>query len=189
MGGRLALHFAVAQAEMVDRVILESASPGIADPHDRSVRQAADDELADRIERDGVAAFIEPWVAQPLFQSQSRLPEAKRARARALRLENSAAGLANSLRGMGTGAQAPLHGALRALRHPVLLVTGEYDSKFRGIAAGMQEALPDATMRIIPDTGHAPHWEAPGSCLQMVEPFLRGRVVPESVPCADRQPS
>lgn len=101
MGGRLALHFAVTHTGMVERVILESASPGIADPHDRSVRRAADDELAARIERDGVAAFIEPWMAQPLFQSQARLPEARRARARALRLANSAAGLADSLRGMG----------------------------------------------------------------------------------------
>ena len=93
---------------------------------------------------------------------------------------------------MGTGAQAPLHGALHSLRSPVLLLTGEHDSKFCGIAAGMQELLPDATMRIMrimPDIGHAPHWEAPESCIQLVEPFLRGLSVPEFVPYADRQHS
>ena len=109
MGGRVALHFAAAMPEKVAALILESASPGIADDEERATRVKSDEALADDIERYGVPAFVQRWERLPLFASQRQLPEQVRAMLRAQRLNNRAVGLANSLRGMGGGCPATPH--------------------------------------------------------------------------------
>src|SRR3954462_15652595 len=45
MGGRIALHTALALQGHVDRLVLVGASAGIADPKERAARQAADEAL------------------------------------------------------------------------------------------------------------------------------------------------
>ncbi len=161
MGGRVALHLAVHFLERVTRMVLESASPGLADPAERAARVRSDEALADRIERDGVVAFVDEWEAMPLFQTQRRLPAAMRSALREQRRRNSPRGLANSLRGMGAGAQASLWDELAGVQLPVLLLTGQDDAKFSAIAGRMAAALPAATRRVIPDAGHAVHLEQP----------------------------
>src|SRR3954470_10266641 len=71
MGGRIALHTALALGPRVERLVLVGASPGLADPAERAARRAADDALAGRIEAIGVEAFAEEWAAQPLFAGQA----------------------------------------------------------------------------------------------------------------------
>jgi 2-succinyl-6-hydroxy-2,4-cyclohexadiene-1-carboxylate synthase len=76
-------------------------------------------------------------------------------------LNNRARGLAQSLRGVGTGVQPSLHAQLPALHIPVLLIAGELDTKFMAIARSMAQALPRSQLRIIPGAGHAVHLERP----------------------------
>ncbi len=103
MGGRVALQLTSTASERVARLVLESASPGIADPAERHRRAEADDALAKALERDGLPAFVDRWAQQPLFASQQALPADVRARLRAQRLCQRPLGLANSLRGCGAG--------------------------------------------------------------------------------------
>ncbi len=175
MGGRTALSAAIARPDAFASVVLVGATAGIADPVARDERALADRALADRIERDGLEAFVDHWMALPLFASQKRLGEAALARARAERLRQRPRGLAQSLRGMGAGAQPPVFDGLGKLRRPVLLVVGEEDAKFRDIAASLVEALPDATTEIIPEAGHAAHLEQPAACGRRVAAFLETR--------------
>jgi 2-succinyl-6-hydroxy-2,4-cyclohexadiene-1-carboxylate synthase len=158
MGGRIALHAALALRDRVERLVLVGASPGIADPAEREVRRAADAALADRIEQIGVEAFAAEWGAQPLFAGQ---PPRVAAAANADRLRNTPAGLAAALRGLGTGVMAPLWDRLGELTVPVTLVVGERDEKFRTLAERMRERLPDARLAIIPGAGHAAQLERP----------------------------
>jgi 2-succinyl-6-hydroxy-2,4-cyclohexadiene-1-carboxylate synthase len=174
MGGRLALFFALRYPDRVRSLILESASPGLADAGERQARQAADDALADRIVDRGMAWFAEYWGSLPLFASQARLPEETCRRLRRQRLGNSPSGLAGSLRGMGTGVQPALWGELGALRHRSLLVVGELDAKFRAINAQMAAVLPGARLAVIPACGHVPHLEAPEAFGACVAGFLSG---------------
>ena len=111
LGGRLCLRLALDRPDLVPALVLIGASPGIGDPGGRAERREADEALARRVERDGVAAFLDGWLAGPLFAS---LPEA--AAGREERLANTAEGLAYALRRLGTGAQEPLWDRLGGLR-------------------------------------------------------------------------
>lgn len=179
MGGRIALGLACARPERVRAAVLVGASAGIADPVERAARRAADEALAAAIERDGVAAFVERWMAQPLFASQARLGPEALARARRERLANRAAGLAGSLRGVGTGAQPPLHEALARLATPFLFVAGAEDPKFCAIARELAGRAPRGRAVVVPGAGHAAHLESPATFLAEACAFLRALPDPE----------
>lgn len=174
LGGRVALHVAVAHPDRINALILESASPGLADLAERAARIASDEALAERVEREGAEAFVNYWESLPLFASQSRLPAEMCAALRAQRLCNNPRGLANSLRGLGTGAQASVWERLPELHMPTLLVTGELDSKFTNIARAMHDQLPNARFALVPDAGHTVHLEQPTTFDKLVLMFLRG---------------
>jgi pimeloyl-ACP methyl ester carboxylesterase len=111
-------------------------------------------------------------MALPLFASQRRLGAAALAAAREQRLANRAHGLANSLRGMGAGAQPPLQGRLGGLRMPVCLVAGEEDSRFRAVARDLAAEIPDARLEVVPSAGHAAHIENPVAFQRIARRFL-----------------
>jgi 2-succinyl-6-hydroxy-2,4-cyclohexadiene-1-carboxylate synthase len=173
MGGRTALHVAAAHPDRVRCLALLGASQGLATEAERDARAASDEALANRIERDGVEAFVDHWEAIPLFATLQRLDHDVRARIRAGRLANDAKGLANSLRGMGTGAQAPLFDAMAKLTVPILLLAGEQDQKFSEIGRAMAKAAPDAIFEAIPEAGHAAHIENPTATATSMIRFLR----------------
>ncbi|MBX3026354.1 2-succinyl-5-enolpyruvyl-6-hydroxy-3-cyclohexene-1-carboxylic-acid synthase [bacterium] len=172
LGGRLALAFAVEQPARVASLILEGASPGIADADERAARRAADAQLAERLERDGLPAFVDVWMAQPLFATQARLSPAARAAARAARLRQRPAGLAGALRGIGAGSQPSYWHRLHELAMPVLLLAGAHDARFQAIARAMRARIPQAVSRIVPDAGHTTHLENPAAFQRLVRDFL-----------------
>jgi 2-succinyl-6-hydroxy-2,4-cyclohexadiene-1-carboxylate synthase len=168
LGGRLCLRLALDRPELVRALVLVGASPGIADPAARAERRAADEAMAGRIEREGVAAFLDRWLAGPLFAT---LPA--EAAGRADRQANTAEGLAYALRRLGTGAQEPLWERLATLRPPTLLVAGALDGKFAAIAGQMAAAIgPHARVALVPGAGHAVHLERPAELAALVQEFL-----------------
>jgi 2-succinyl-6-hydroxy-2,4-cyclohexadiene-1-carboxylate synthase len=158
MGGRVALYVALALPELVERLVLIGASPGIADDGERAARRRVDKALADRIETIGIEAFAAEWDAQELFAGQD---ERVRAAAHADRLRNTPAGLAAALRGLGTGAMPPLWQRLSELAMPVTLIAGERDAKFRDIAERMAAAIPGCRIEVVVGAGHAVQLERP----------------------------
>jgi len=159
MGGRLALQFSVLFPECVKTLILESASPGLLLAEEREQRVEQDNKLADLIEKEGMKSFVEYWQSIPLFKTQEKLTEEKKASIYEQRLRNNKVGLANSLRGMGTGVQQSLWKELVNMRFPVLLLTGEYDEKFCKIAEKMSVMLQNCEWQTISEVGHAIHVE------------------------------
>ena len=172
MGGRLALYVAAALPEAVERLVLIGASPGLAEPAEREARRAADEALADRIEAEGVPAFVDYWESLPLFETQQRLPTGMRRAIRRGRLANDAQGLANSLRGMGTGAQPSLHDQLGDITAPSLLLSGSLDARFAAIAGEMAATMPNARAVRVPGAGHAAHIEKAAYCVRTITAFL-----------------
>jgi 2-succinyl-6-hydroxy-2,4-cyclohexadiene-1-carboxylate synthase len=172
MGGRLALGFALRHPYRVQKLILENATPGIANQQERDERRTADEELAQRIERDGIASFVTEWEHNPIFASQRSLPAEVVHQQHELRLRNRPIGLANSLRGMGQGAQPSFWGRLHEIQMPTLLIAGTCDPKFAAIATRMHALIPQSTLALIPDAGHAVHLERPRQFDDVVKQFL-----------------
>lgn len=172
MGGRLALYFAVHYPYLVQSLILESASPGLADDEAQQERIHSDEQLADTIEAEGMATFVERWEKLPLFATQQALPITMQHQLREQRLQNRPQGLANSLRGLGTGRQPSLWEQLTTLSIPMLLLAGELDQKFKVIAQQMATYLPRATVTLVPEAGHTIHLEQPTAFQEHVLNFL-----------------
>lgn len=168
MGARFLLHLALANPELVVRLVLIGGTAGIDDADERAARKRNDDALADRLEREGVEPFVDAWLAQPLFAG---LSEAMQFRAE--RRENTVEGLAESLRQAGTGAQDPLWSRLHDLDMPVLVVAGADDTKFRVEGARLVDSIgPNATLELIPAAGHAAHLEQPDAFLAVLRRWL-----------------
>jgi len=180
MGARVALSLAVARPERVASLTLIGVSPGLSDPGDRAARRRADCALADEIMSQGVENFVDQWMALPLFASQKRLGAEALAEARSQRLACHPLGLANSLRGMGTGAMPPLAAALVGLDLPVLLVVGQEDAKFSAIANDLLWRFPQAELLEIKEAGHAAHLEQPRAFEAGCQGFLGSVVKAES---------
>jgi len=172
MGGRCALYFAVHFPQRVHTLILESSSPGIEDDLERKARSRSDEALAAFIAEQGLEAFVKKWTNLDLFATQQQLPERIKNEVRFQRLQNRPQGLANSLRGMGTGIQPSLWGRLKQINTPSLLLVGKADAKFRQLGISMHEMMPNSTLQVIPDAGHTIHLERPVQFTNAVKNFL-----------------
>ena len=168
LGGRLCLRLALDRPDLVTALVLLGASPGLADPAERASRREADEALAAALEREGTAAFLERWLAGPLFAGLHPAPADL-----AARRANPPEGLAAALRLLGPGVQDPLWDRLGELHPPVLLVAGAEDAKFAGLARDMAERIGrSAEVALIPGAGHAAHLERPEEVAALVERFL-----------------
>ena len=167
MGGRLALHLAVRHPEVVRRLALVSASPGLRTETERADRRGLDEQRAQDIEAD-LPAFLDRWYRLPLFG----LPNALRQRLTADRLAHAvAAGLAASLRGMGTGRQPSHWDALAGISVPTLAVAGDRDAKFVALAREMA-AAPGVRAETVPGAAHLLPLERPAALASLLIAFL-----------------
>ncbi len=162
LGGRVALHFALRHPRRLAHLVVLSATPGIANDEERRARRERDDELADRIEVIGTDAFLDEWLAQPMFRSVPVDPVERAARS------HDARGLAESLRRAGTGTQSALLEPLRGLSTPTLILAGANDEKFVHEATRLGDAIARSTRCLVLDAGHAAHLEQPESVATLV---------------------
>lgn len=169
-GARVCLHLGLARPEVVDGLVLVGGTPGIADPDERAARLAEDEARAVRLETVGLDAFLDEWLALPLFaglRPEDACREARR--------ENTVQGLAASLRSCGTGSQAPLWWRLDELPMPVLCLAGDRDPRFAQIATHMAAAIgPTARAAEVRGAGHTAHLEQPDAFWSLLEPWLAG---------------
>ena len=168
MGGRVALTLACRRPELLRSLTLIGASAGLSTEAERADRRESDQELAESIERDGLETFVDKWMANPLFATQSRLGDAFLAASRAQRLLNSAEGLTKSLRAAGTGVMAPLHDDLKSCAVATVFVVGAEDPKFTWIATELAARMPKADIAVIDYAGHAAHIEQPDAVAAVI---------------------
>jgi len=165
MGGRMLLHAALLFPERFRSLTLIGATAGIEPGAERAKRLIADEQLAERIQRDGLESFIDFWLGLDLFAT---LPA--EAACREERLTNRVAGLASSLRQCGTGNQFPLWGLLGRIEVPVQVIAGASDVKFAELGHRMVDGLANAQFVSVPG-GHAVHSEAPEAVAELVADF------------------
>lgn len=168
MGARFCLHLALTNPELVAGLVMIGGTAGIEDRDERAARRAQDLATSDRIAEEGLPAFLDSWLEQPLFAG---LPPERAFREE--RLTNTVEGLRSSLEHAGTGVQDPAWHKLARLEMPVLVVAGALDERFAAVAERMAAAIGgNATLALVPDAGHAAHLEQPDAFLQVLRPWL-----------------
>lgn len=172
MGGRAAIHFTAASPDLVKGLILESASPGIKNQKERNARKKSDEELIDFIEKNSLDDFAAMWLDQELFGTLRRFSNDKLKRMKDERAKNSKIGLANSLRGFGTGVMPYIGNEVAKLKIPTILITGGLDDKFTQINQNFKKIFPSAKHKIISTAGHNTHLEEPKKFIEAVNGFL-----------------
>jgi 2-succinyl-6-hydroxy-2,4-cyclohexadiene-1-carboxylate synthase len=169
MGGRLALHWALAHPERVRRLILIGASPGLLTSDEQAERIRGDRALAQFIRSEGLNKFLKYWNTKTFFKPLLALPPERLDPILIRRQKNSTEALALSLEHVGTGILPSLWERLIAIKCPTDLVVGEHDGKFIEIAHAMAERMPKSRMSIIEDAGHAVHLEKPQDLATLIE--------------------
>jgi 2-succinyl-6-hydroxy-2,4-cyclohexadiene-1-carboxylate synthase len=164
LGGRVALHVALAAPERVARLVLVSSTAGIEDDDERAERSAADRRLADECEGGSREDFVARWCAQPMFAED---PPAVDELAREDYRRNRPDAIAAVLRGIGTGEMASLWDRLRELEMPATVLVGERDTKFLALGRRLAELLPQAVMRTVAG-GHRLPLEDPGAVVRVL---------------------
>jgi 2-succinyl-6-hydroxy-2,4-cyclohexadiene-1-carboxylate synthase len=169
LGARVCLHTALRMPQQVERLVLCSGTPGIETQEERDERVGLDRALAMRLLDIGVPAFLDEWLALPLFAGVPHDATARKARE-----TNTAAGLASSLRCAGTGTQTPLWDRLSTLTMPVLVVTGANDKKFTEIGERTARAIgANAAHVVVQNAGHSVPLEQPDLFAAVLNDFLR----------------
>jgi len=165
-GGRIALHIAAHHPDLVASLVLVSTTPGLA-PAERTARRRDDAALAARLESDGLATFLDRWLAHPTIGSR-RVDAATAVADRRLRTENTAAGLAAALRGLGQGATPPVD--LAGLATPTLWIAGGDDTRYADIAEAAARAT-GGELSVVPGAGHNLVLERPDALVGLINRF------------------
>ncbi len=176
LGGRMALALLTRSPQLFDSAVIISASPGITRPSLRAQRREADKAWAEKAEHLPLEEFMREWKGQPLLAGQLSLPAAPDSPDAIGRRERLAShtgqGLASALRAFSPGT-APAAAERIHFYHPTLLVAGERDPAYRAHAAELAQRLPYPTVRVVSDSGHAPHLENPGSLGDLLAGFWK----------------
>lgn len=167
MGARMCLTTALTYPSLVRGLVLISGTAGIENDDERRNRRKSDRQLAHRIIENGVEAFVDEWLAQPMFKC---LPSDEADRAQ--RKSNTSRGLASNLLATGVGSQRPVWDRLAEIQIPVLIIAGAHDSKFVDIATRLQHGITTSRLEIVGDAGHAVHYEQPHLVSGLLETWL-----------------
>lgn len=169
LGGRTALHAALAEPERYGGIVVLGASGGIDDPAARAERVRADEDLAAWMETSSIEDVVARWERNPVFATQ---PAALVDLQRPGRLRHDPRALAQLLRTGGQGALGPIWSRLAELRTPLLALAGELDRPYVAAARRIAAIAPNAVARSIPGAGHAAHLEAPVATAAALTEFL-----------------
>jgi 2-succinyl-6-hydroxy-2,4-cyclohexadiene-1-carboxylate synthase len=173
MGGRAALSYAIQNQERLLALILESATPGITSQSLREERILNDKKLAKFILENTIEEFIDYWMNIDLFESQKSLPKDKIRLIRENKLGNNKIGLANSLKGFGTGKMPALFDNLKYIITKTLLISGEMDQKFSNINLHMSQLIKSSEFIEIREAGHNTHLEKEEEFVKVINNFLK----------------
>ena len=171
LGGRLALGLLRLAPQRFRTAIILSAHPGLVDPQARASRRTGDRRWIERLEQQGIAAFVEAWEALPLFATQGVVPTSRLARQRERRLSQSATGLAASLSVHGLAEMPNMRETIIQYPGELHWVTGAEDAKFSALACEVERWRPSLRLHLLPGVGHNPLLEAPEQLQALLSRF------------------
>ncbi len=173
MGGFATLHFGLHHGTAASSLVVAGCGYG-AEPERQAQFRAEAEACAERLEREGMAAFAESYGLGPArVQFQNKDPRGWREFAQGLGA-HSARGSALTQRGvqMERPSLWDLEAALKELRLPTLIVTGDEDEPCLVPGVFMKRAIPSSGLLVLPKTGHAVNLEEPDAFNRALAEFL-----------------
>ena len=171
MGGRIAIYLAIHYPDYFNKIIIESAQPGIKDDIEREQRKKHDKNLAQKLISEPFQEFLEFWYNQLIFETLKN--HKNFANLLQSRLKNNPQKLAKSLQEIGTGIQPSLWKDLYKIENPCLLITGEFDTKYQKIFSKMHKEIYSSNFVVLKNSGHNTHFENSDEFVKVVKKFLR----------------
>jgi len=172
MGGRLALSFACEYSQMVNRLILESPTPGIREIDARNIRVEEDQLNCSKIIND-YSSFVKTWSNNQLFENQKNRNLSGWEAQQEIRLGQNVEQLSLSLQFLGTGQMPSLWSKISKLQSSVMLITGSEDSTYCRIATECLQEIPDCKWVNISNCGHNVHLEQSAQFVESIKSFLQ----------------
>jgi pimeloyl-ACP methyl ester carboxylesterase len=164
MGGFATLHFGLTYPERSRSLLVAGAGYGSEKGEREKFRNEAA-VIAERLEREGIAAFAEAYAYGPTrVQLESKDPRGF-AEFKAMLAEHSAKGAANTQ--LGVQRERPsildLGERLAKLTVPMLVVMGDEDWPCLAPGIFIKRMCPSAGLLVLPNTGHTVNIEEPGA--------------------------
>jgi 2-succinyl-6-hydroxy-2,4-cyclohexadiene-1-carboxylate synthase len=169
-GARLGLGMLADFPDLFERAVLVGVQPGLETEGERAVRVEWEQEVAHKLEVQGLDTFWAYWEALPALARMRMDPAAPSELARRTQLD--ARGLAWAMRTLGLGAMPNFWPLLPAISSQVELVVGELDTKFLALAERARPTFLDGRLHIIPGAGHNPLFDAPQAMASLVRRIL-----------------
>ena len=169
LGGRLALHGLLADPKKFRAAIIISTHLGLSGEAERQARIKQDELWAERFLHDDWDLVLEDWNKRPVFGEKKHLLDRNES-------EYSRKSLAVALRSWSLGHQENLQAQLHAIDIPVLCVAGARDERYVEQAELACQALPNASLAVIPDAYHRAPWEKPKVFQENLKEFYYERV-------------
>jgi 2-succinyl-6-hydroxy-2,4-cyclohexadiene-1-carboxylate synthase len=166
LGGRTALALIAAAPSRFVAATIVSAHPGLGAGVAREARRRADRRWIELLRSRGIEAFVDAWERQPLFRTRVDLAAAVRAEQRRRRLNQSAEGLAASLRCFGLAEMPETGKAISDWPGRLCWLVGERDQRFVATADRIARLRPATEVRRVAGAGHNLLLEAPGAVLR-----------------------
>ena len=173
MGGSIALNLALAYPDRVRALILAGTGTGSID---RAQNERDFGPVADRFLKEGPARVGEDYLRGPTRIQLLRKNPAMWKKLYTEFSELSAIGMAYTLRGvqLKRPTMYELEAGLRTLRLPTLVIVGEEDAPALEPSRFLARTIPDATLKVLPKTGHTLQLEEPEAFNAAVLEFVRG---------------
>jgi pimeloyl-ACP methyl ester carboxylesterase len=170
LGGLVSLCYALAHPERVRGLVLMNTGPGFKRAESRERWKETWERAAARLEKVGVAAYLEhPRASAEILGRDPHSAAAERAREGVLRSDPAA--LARFARGVAAP-QPDLTASLTQIRAPALVLCGADDPAFHAAGELLASRIQGARHRLIPGAGHPLPLDAPAELVGEIETFL-----------------
>ena len=172
MGGSIALNFALTHPGRLRGLILAGTGTGSIDK-EQNARDFGP--IADRFLKEGPASVGEDYLRGPTRVPLLRKNPAEWKKLSAEFSELSPIGMAYTLRGvqLKRPTMYELEAGLRTLRVPTLVMVGEEDVPALEPSRFLARTIPNATLKVLPRTGHTLQLEEPEAFNTAVLDFVR----------------
>lgn len=165
LGGRLALHALIQAPHLWTGALIISAHPGLTNQTDKEKRLEADEEWAERFEKEPWDQLMERWNGREVFAGDSVILKRKEE-------DYQRSYLAQILRKGSLGKQADLRKAIKQLSMPIRWMTGQNDSTYTALANSIEFGREQSKKIVIPHASHRLLWEQPSQVRQVLEELL-----------------